>query len=70
MIDLPDVAVHMIHPALGDLPAWPLPASYNVRAYRAGDIDTWVKCWRCGASPRIIPAPCWAPACSRRCITR
>lgn len=46
MIDLPDVAVHMIHPTLGDLPAWPLPASYNVRTYRAGDIDTWVKLHR------------------------
>lgn len=46
MTDLPDVDVYMIRPTLDGLPVWPLPAGYTVRAYRAGDIETWVNLHR------------------------
>lgn len=42
MIDLVDAGVHLIRPTLDDLPGWPLPDGYSVRAYQEGDITTWV----------------------------
>ncbi|MFO7632743.1 MAG: GNAT family N-acetyltransferase [Caldilinea sp.] len=42
MSDLLDAEVHMIRPTMDDLPDWPLPEGYRFRAYREGDIDTWV----------------------------
>lgn len=53
MTGLPDLDVHMIRPTLDDLPVWPLPTGYTVRAYRAGDIETWVALHR-DAEPYFV----------------
>jgi len=42
MTSLVDAGVHMIRPTMDNPPDWALPAGYRLRAYRDGDITTWV----------------------------
>jgi GNAT superfamily N-acetyltransferase len=41
--ELPDVDVRMRHPNLGQITVFPLPDGYQLRAYRAGDVGTWLR---------------------------
>ena len=40
--------VWMIHPDLTRAPTFTLPVSYRMRAYRAGDVETWVRIQQAG----------------------
>lgn len=40
---LPDVDVIMIHPDVRQAPVFALPHGYQMRYYRPGDLDTWLR---------------------------
>ena len=40
---LPDIAVWMFHHDLGQIPAYELPSGYQMRSYREGDLQTWLR---------------------------
>ena len=40
---LPDVDVIMFHRDLGQAPSFALPQGYQMRPYRPGDLDTWLR---------------------------
>lgn len=50
---LPDVDVMMLHGDLGRAPSFALPQGYQMRFYRPGDLDTWLRIQ--AADPFFVP---------------